>query len=465
MSTLLEQAKAARDNAHRERGLMLDMAATEKRSFSDDEESKFQGLGSKKAQLDERVTQLERAEKAEASAAETRRITGMTGPATGLMAGYTDSRGGTYFPGRESPSFFGDLISARSSDADAADRLRTNNMETRTSAGLGSYTSGHGADFQPPGYLNVVEQVRPGSVFANLLHPEQLPTGVSSVNLPRILGTGGTTVATQNPQLSGVSNVDVNTDLLTASVTTIAGAQVVSQQLLDQTPAYGGSTIDEILMRDLSADYARNLDVQVLTGSGTSGQLQGYVTKAVADAVQNATWTLASPTAPKFVAKISELIAAISSTRYRAPDFICVHPRRWQWFASSVDSAGRPMVAATGSSGFNTLGQAAAPTAEGLVGTILGTEVYADANIPTNLGTGTNQDLVIVGLRDDAWLWRSGIVAEVLTQPYANTLGVYLRLYSYAAAIPNRYPQANGLIYGTVGTGSTALVAPVFATT
>jgi len=357
------------------------------------------------------------------------------------------------------------LITARSGDFDAIQRLNVNNQETRTNAGLGSYTSSHGADFSPPGYLDVVTQARAGSTFANLVHQAPLPQAVSSVNLPRVLGTGGTTVATQNPQNTGVSNVDANTDLLTSSVTTIAGAQIVSQQLLDQTPSYGGSTIDEILMADLAADYARNLDVQALTGSGASGQLKGYVTAAVADGVQNATWTLASPTAPKFVAKIAELVSNISTGRFKAPDFILVHPRRWAWFASSVDTAGRPLVSATGSSGFNTLGQQGTPTAEGLVGTIQGIDVYADANVPVNLGTGANQDLVVVGVKDDAWLWTSPIVSEVLNQPYAANLSLYLRLYSYAAFIPNRYPLANGLIYGTVGTGSTGLVAPVFATT
>lgn len=52
-------------------------------------------------------------------------------------------------------------------------------------------------------------------------------------------------------------------------------------------------------MRDLSADYARALDVQALTGTGANGQLQGNVTKAVSDAVMNQTWTIASLIAPQ----------------------------------------------------------------------------------------------------------------------------------------------------------------------
>jgi len=439
---------------------MLDMAATEKRSFSDAEESKFQALGTKHAGLSERVSQLEREEKSANISAAARVKYGLVGGAT------TESRGGQSYHLQGEHSFFGDLISARSGDFNAINRLNVNNQEVRTSAGLGSYTSSHGAEFAPPGYLDVVTQARAGSTFANLVHQVPLPSAVSTVNLPRVLSTGGTTVATQNPQLSAVSNVDANTDLLSSSVTTVAGAQIVSQQLLDQTPSYGGSTIDQILMADLAADYGRNLDVQTLTGSGASGQLKGYVTAAVADAVQNTPWTLATATGPKFFAKIGSVISAVSTGRFKAPDFILVHPRRFAWLASLVDTAGRPYVNAEGGSGgFSNLANASAPAAEGQVGSILGVPVFADANVPVNLGTGGDQDIVLVGVKDDPWLWTSPIQAEVFNQPYANTLGVYLRLYSYSAFIPNRYPLANGLIYGTVGTGSTGLVAPVFATT
>jgi hypothetical protein len=72
---------------------------------------------------------------------------------------------------------------------------------------------------------------------------------------------------------------------------------------------------------------------------------------------------------------------------------------------------------------------------------------------------------VLAFVREDPWLWTSPLVAEVMPAPYATTMGVYLRLYSYSAFLPNRYPLGNGLIYGTEGTGSAGLVAPSFATT
>jgi hypothetical protein len=216
MASILEQAKELRALKHAELGRILDDTAGEKRGILAGEQRKITRLESERAALDERIAQLSDDERSYAAGAEARKINASIGNPNGVGGFTTSSRGGTYFPGRESPSFVGDLISSRNGDFEAIQRIHTHQQETRTSAGLGSFTTGHGAEVAPPGYLNVVEQARAGATFANLLHQEELPSGVSSVNLPRVLSTGGTTAAPQATQLSGVSLVDANTDLLTA---------------------------------------------------------------------------------------------------------------------------------------------------------------------------------------------------------------------------------------------------------
>jgi hypothetical protein len=72
--SLLDEVRAALQSAHNERGHMLDTAATEKRSFSDAEEAKYQSLGTKHAGLTERVSQLEREEKSANTSAAARVI-------------------------------------------------------------------------------------------------------------------------------------------------------------------------------------------------------------------------------------------------------------------------------------------------------------------------------------------------------------------------------------------------------
>lgn len=291
-----------------------------------------------------------------------------------------------------------------------------------------------------------VALARPGRVTADLFHHEKLPAGVSSINLPRV--NTGTAVTPQTTQNTLVANVDMTTAILSSGIATLAGAQVVSQQLLDQSAV----AFDQIVLEDLTAEYARQIGTQVLTGPGTSGTLRGYLT---ATSANNVIWTSASPTAAGFYAQLAKLQGQINASRFRPADAVVMHPRRWAWFASYTDQAGRPLVVPA-AGGMNTMATPGAPAAAGLVGSVLGMDCYTDPNIPTNLGAGTNQDVVLMFPRDDIWLWESDLRAESWTAPYAGSLGVLFRVFNYAAMIPDRYSASLGQITGT------GLVAPTF---
>lgn len=350
------------------------------------------------------------------------------------------------------PSFFKDLIHAQRGSADAADRLRTNNaergLESRALGNTGA-AGGSAGEFAPPAWLveSFVELARPARVFANQVHHEELPQGVSSVNLPRI--ATGSSAAIQASQNTALSQTDMTTAALSAGISTCGGKQVVSQQLLDQSAI----PFDQVILKDLSQDWARALDVQALSGSGASGQLRGYLTPASTN-VQ--TWTQATPTAALFYSQLAKLQGAINASRYLSPDTVLMHPRRWAWFASFTDSTGRPLVVPS-AGGFNSMANPGDPVAAGHVGSVLGMDVYTDANLATNLGAGTNQDTVLMYPQDDIWLWESELKAEAFTQPYADSLGVLFRVYNYASLIPDRYLASLGTLSGT------GLVTPVFA--
>ncbi len=225
----------------------------------------------------------------------------------------------------------------------------------------------------------------------------------------------------------------------------------MAQQLLDQS----GTRFDRVVLEDLAADYARQLGTQVLTGSGASGQLRGSFTPASTN-VQ--TWTQAAPTASLFYSQMAKLQGAINTSRYASPDTVVMHPRRWAWFASFTDSSGRPLIVPDGGgSSFNGLAGPDANAPAGYVGHALGMEVYTDPNIPTNLGAGTNQDIVLTFKRDDVWLWESTLRAESFREPYADSIGVLFRVFNYAAMIPDRYLASLGQLTGT------GLVTPTFA--
>jgi hypothetical protein len=134
-----------------------------------------------------------------------------------------------------------------------------------------------------------------------------------------------------------------------------------------------------------------------------------------------------------------------------------MHPNRWAWCLEALDSSGRPVILAddnglVNAAGISTGGDAAA---QGVVGSILNVPVVTDNQIPVNGGAGTNQDSVIVGRFPDAWFWEDNVKAEAFPATFASNLSLFLRLYSYIALQPARYPKSFSVISGT------GLVAPV----
>jgi HK97 family phage major capsid protein len=422
----------------------------ENRDLLQSETRDFEHARNRITEIDERIAELEYEGKREASAAEAR--IGFSEP-SGIGGAFT-SGGETYHRGATSPSYFADLYNAQRGDADASDRLRRNNrevgMESRALGNTGA-TGGSGGEFAPPAWIidQYVKLARPGRVTADLFHKEDLPAGVSSVNIPKI--ATGTTVAQQTTQNTAVAQTDITSTSLSSGVVTLAGKQVCSQQLLDQ----GGIRVDEVILEDLAADLARQLGTQALTGSGTGGQLKGFLTATSSNVV---TWTQATPTASGFYAQLAKLQGQINATRYKAPDAVVMHPRRWAWFASFTDSTGRPLVVPTSGS-FNSM---ASPTdgmqgAAGHVGSVLGMDVFTDPNLPVGGGAAANQDTVLMFVRDDVWLYESTLRAEAFTSTYADSMGILYRVFAYYAMIPDRYSSSLGQVSGT------GLVTPTFA--
>jgi len=94
-------------------------------------------------------------------------------------------------------------------------------------------------------------------------------------------------------------------------------------------------------------------------------------------------------------------------------------------------------------------GQFDAQAAQGLVGEMFGLPVYTDANIPTNLGAGTNQAPIFVGKFDDYYLYEGAPRMRVMPEVLSGVLAVRLQVWNYAAFIPNRYSVSTSIINGT----------------
>ena len=372
-------------------------------------------------------------------------------------------------------SFFSDMYRANSGDIDARSRLERHQREARVEGELESraVASGGFAGLVVPQYL--VDQaalaLRNGRPIANVCTRLPLPDQGMSLILPR--ATTGASTAIQASENSAVSNTDEVWTNVTLPVATISGSQIVSRQSLER----GIPGLDELIYLDLAGAYAANLDTQVIAGSGTAGQMLGI---AATSGINAATAFGAAPTASTFYSKLAGQIAAVAGAGTAvSPKVIAVHPRRWGWLTTLVDTAGRPLVVPAVDGAFNALGVNALPGAYSgdgagmknptdlgarVVGYLHGLPVITDANIPTNIGV-PSEDYVLILDTAQPLLFENGDGAPKFMQFDATnvtTLGVTIVGYNYAAFTAGRYPSAIGKVGGVDTVAAQGLVAPSF---
>jgi HK97 family phage major capsid protein len=350
-------------------------------------------------------------------------------------------------------SYFRDMMRvARQMDADgeAAERLRRHAIDVKTGQEYRDLnrTDGTGGYAVPPLWLmaQFIELARSSRAYANVVTNQPLPSGTDSINIPKILT--GTATAIQTADNAAVQETDLADTSVQANVKTIAGQQDVAIQLLDQSPI----NFDEVIFRDLVADYATKVDLQVISGSNGSGQVQGV---RGTSGITTVTATSGSDNVGLLFAKIADAVQQIHTTRYMPPTAIVMHPRRWAFFLAARDTSGRPLVVPSGP-GQNQIANFGSVAAEQVVGSMHGLPVITDPNLPTNLGASTNQDVIHVLRAEDLWLYESSIRTRVLPEVGSGTLTTRLQVYGYLAFTAGRFPASVAEI------GGTALTPPTF---
>lgn len=173
---------------------------------------------------------------------------------------------GIYRPG--GTSYLRDLarIAVNADDTNESRRRLSEHAAELESRDL-SRVDGSGGYAVPPAWLmdQYIGLPRAGRAFANLCQRQPLPGGTDSINIPKVLR--GTSTAVQAADNQPVVQTDLTDTSINAPVRTIAGQQSVALQLIDQSPI----AFDEVIFNDLTADHDRELDRQVISGTGITG--------------------------------------------------------------------------------------------------------------------------------------------------------------------------------------------------
>ena len=344
------------------------------------------------------------------------------------------------------PSFLQDLYRSQlKGDPGASERIARHQQYEVEKRAIATGTLG---GIIPPQYMvdMYARAARNGRVYADQVRHEDMPEEGQSLVVPRL--TQGTGAGVQASENNALTTQDVTELDLTVPVRTAGGYIPVSRQTLERS-----SYSEGILFEDLLARYNAAVDVDCLSGSGSSGHVLGVLnTAGILSSVAGAA-TMTSVW-PKIADVIQQINTAVGGLGYVA-DKIVMHPRRWGWFESQLDSSGRPVFGINGMPNY-------APSAEGVaagygyVGRVHGLPVFTDANIPTNFHT--DEDVIIVMASPIVHLYEDpdGPTTLAFEQQNGTALQVQLIAYGYLGFTAGRYPAATGLVYGA------GLVAPTF---
>jgi hypothetical protein len=270
-----------------------------------------------------------------------------------------------------------------------------------------------------------------------------LPPGVSSINVPRIVA--GASSISQGTQGSAEASIDPTTGKAAGAgqIVTIAGDVIVSQQLLDLTPAPGA---DQVFLTELNSNYNHNLELQCLNGTSANGQLLGLGNVTGVSTRDGTTATTIALVWPL----IGNLLATVGNKRLEPATHFIMAPRRWAWIVSSIDNQNRPI----GTPGDDVPQMSQYPQAGGdwvnqqyPVGRLDGLPVWqSGAILPQGVQPNANADIIYAIRPKDLFMWESGPKVLVTPEPTSGTLQVRIRLAHYVAAVFDRYPTGIGTL-------------------
>jgi HK97 family phage major capsid protein len=259
-------------------------------------------------------------------------------------------------------------------------------------------TDAEGGYLVAPTYLQseFVELLAAGRPTADLVGKYPLPPKTSTVNIPTQDGATAVAVHTQNNALTETS---ATFSTVAADVARVGGAATIPNFLLDRSMPGA----DQVVLRDLAKQYAVKVDDIVL--NSTTSNRKGILQET---GLGGATATAGTATIAELWPAILNAVNDVAVGTYAYPTAIIMHPRRWAWFAGQLDNSDRPIIgsvnpqnALAGFNGSNVPGAFQGPMPSG---SILGIPVYLDATIPTTLGSGTDEDRIIVCRPEEAWL-------------------------------------------------------------
>ncbi len=419
----------------------LTRAADEARDITEIELANIQALKLEIEKLDERIEQISDLEIRKAKAAElAASVDGSVVEKRSAAPARVISEEATYHE-RSGNDFLADAIAAEFGGSyEARERITRYQRETMEKRDSGTSNF---AGLVVPQYLvsSFAQLRRAGRPTLDISTNQALPASGMTLNIGRL--TTGVTSYVQASENSAPTESSPDDTLLTVNVNTVASMFDLSKQAILR-----GTGVETQLLGDAVRSYQTKVDQLALNGSGSSGEHRGILNTSGINAT---TYTDATPTWAEFFPKLVAAITDISTNFYGGASHIVAHPSIIGCWLRALDTTNRPQFGNTAGNPMNAAATFDRPAYDMGGLQILGLPVIADANMPTNLGTGTNESAVIVGDFSESYIWEDNGGSPLYVrfeQPDGN-IAIRTVVFGFSAYTAGKYPTAFSAITGT----------------
>lgn len=418
----------------------LTRAVTEDRDITEIELANIQALKLEVEKLDERINQIAEIEVRNSANAEIAAKVDSQVDTRKVGGARVTSEEATYH-NRSKNDFLADAIAAEFGGSyDARERIARYQREVLDTRDSGTSNF---AGLVVPQYLvdSFATLRRAGRPTLDVSVNAALPAQGMTLNIGRL--TTGVTSYVQASENTAPTESSPDDTLLTINVNTVASMFDLSKQAVLR-----GTGIETQLLGDAVRSYQTKVDALALNGSGSSGEHLGILNTS---GINSVTYTDATPTYAEFFPKLVQAITDISTNFFGGATHIIMHPSLAGCILRALDGSNRPQFTSTLGNPQNAPGTFQRPGYDLGGFQILGIPVVLDANMPTNLGAGTNQTAVVVGNFDESYIFEdnSGTPLYVRFEQPDGNIAIRTVVFGFSAYTAGKYPAAFSAITGT----------------
>jgi HK97 family phage major capsid protein len=258
--------------------------------------------------------------------------------------------------------------------------------------------------------------------LCELLGVPMSPSGVTATVSVVDTGADAEEQTVENTALTP-RDIDIDDEALPLSTVAVVGS-ITYQAVQRMAPA----DLDRVVARELVAAVDARQERSIITGDGTGNGATGLLELGDTETVP-----LTSTDPADLLDAIAEAASGAQAVSGAPADTVVMSPRRWHALLARAGDYAAAISTASAS--------------PAVAGRVLGMDVVASGEVPTTLGTDTDEDVVVVMPRSEVFLGEVPLTARLRPEAAGSTLRASIvveRYFSFGTARPESIHIVSG---------------------